>query len=215
MTIPGTESTKPAEPGSNEQTKDDVISKAEHEKALTESTQKVQTLTADIDKLKMQLLDPNYLEYLKQREETSEGAKTPVKPSEPIDVTTAVKRLENELSRQRQITEAILADIELKQVVETNKDFEDYRTDVAKILETATTDLTISQALAIARDNRRRATENPSTPAKPKNTFSEKPNKSIPSGSMNEKKTFKTDAEAGQDAWNQVKDKYGLTSDIL
>jgi len=195
----------------------ETIAKADHEAAIKAATDSKASLEADLGKLKDQLLDPKYIQFL----ESQNKPEPPVKPkvekgdsAEVAELKGAIAAMNTEMAQARQVQDTILAQMELQEVIKANPDFEEYRPDVQKILEGATNNLTIAQALHIARDAKR-SNEAPAVAAPKKAPQSEKPNAGLPKESVKEATTFKTEGEAGTAAWEAVKEKYGLTSDTL
>lgn len=194
---------------------------------------------AETEKLKMQLLDPKYIEFL-------ESQRNPPKKESPADVLDGIQladvdKLSNsqilklaektlgtklldavrqefgkEVGVLRQTLQDMLIRDELREVIASNPDFEDYRADVQKILETSSSDLTITQALKIARADRGESSKKSGKNAKESDEakpFSEKPGRSASPASMD--RTFKTEKEASQAALQSVKEKYNLATDVL
>lgn len=211
MALPGTPSEQPKPSEEAEKTQQEVVSKTEYETALKTAQEQQVKFKEEIDKLKMQLLDNDYLEYKEKKAAASTKEKSlPKTGNEQEDLRAAIDAMQKRLDRQQQVQDALLADIELKELERTNPDYIEYKEDMIKIYEAdPNTNLTLSQALAIARDNKRSAAKTSST-----NT-NEKPSNSMPGSSLNKSKSFKTDYDAGQDAWEQIKAKHGLTSDVI
>lgn len=105
---------------------------------------------------------------------------------------------QNQLKQMGQTLSDVLAVLELQEVEKKYSDFNDYRDDTKKILETSTTPLTIEQAYIQAKAGKGGSfTPGKNPPA------TEKPTGGTPPGSM-QPKDFKNKQDAAEDAWNKV-----------
>jgi hypothetical protein len=187
----------------------------------------VKELEAKLDEAKLSLLDPEYIAFL----ETKKGQQVEKKVEKAFRVSDAeIERLSSkqllELAVERAKEAVIgelspdlekrfkkydmsLADIfsvfELQQCEKKYKDFDDFRGDVRKILESTQAQLTIEQAYKQAKFERMSTKEEhpETTKVEPAKVSSEKPTGTVPSETM-QTKAFKNKTDAAEDAWNQV-----------
>lgn len=206
------------------------VPKEEYEKL----GQSVKELETKLDEAKLNLLDPDYIDFLESKKGTKVEKKVKEAMSD-VDINKlsskqilematekakealmeeVLPKYENALKKQGATIQDILAYIELGEVEKKHKDFDDYREDIKKILETSKTPLSIEQAYKLAKsdkhDKDNPVTEDDKTPEK-KPTQSEKPTSTVP-GSTLSKTAFKTPEEAADDAWNKT---VGAGKDIL
>ena len=202
--------------------KEKFVPKEEYEKLAGS----VKDLESKLDEAKLSLLDPDYIEFL----ETKKGQKVDraVKRSmEDVDTDSmtskqilelaterakealmeeVLPKYEDMLKRQGATIQDILAYIELGEVEKKYKDFDTYRDDTRKILETSKTPLTIEQAYKQAKLDKLES-EGKLTPKEEKElktpTPSEKPTSTVPGDTMS-KGSFKNSDDAAEDAWNKV-----------
>lgn len=181
----------------------------------------VKDLESKLDEAKLALLDPSYLEFMESKkagklEKKIESSVDKLLASTDIDklsnrqlldlaldkakeavANEILPQYQNQLKSMGQTLSDVLAVLELQEVKGKYADFDVYRADTKKILETSTTPLTIEQAYVLAK-----AGKDASAP-KAGPTGSEKPTGGTPPGSM-QPKSFKTKADAAEDAWNST-----------
>jgi hypothetical protein len=219
---------KPSEAGAVDTSK--FVPKEDYEK-LGNSVKELET---KLDEAKLSLLDPDYIDFL----ESKKGGKVEKKVEKAmsdVDIdklssrqilelaTTKAKealmeevlpKYEDQLKRQGATLQDILAYIELGEVEKKYKDFNDYRDDTRKVLETSKTQLTIEQAYKQAKLDKLEK-DGKLTPKDEKElktpTSTEKPTSTVPGDTMS-KGSFKNKGDAADDAWNQT---VGSGKDIL
>ena len=185
----------------NDKPNEELIPKAELEKVKSELAQQTATLQKQVEEAKLQLLSPEYLEYLEGK---IKGKK------EDKNDDDAVKALRAELAQLRQQQETQAAFLELEQVKQEHKDFEALRPNIQKILETARRDMTIEEAYWIAKGKQ----EPPKPEEKKLGAGNEKPGGIHPPSNATQK-TFKNETEAAYAAANEVLTKYGISGDQI
>lgn len=193
-----------SDPTKEQKPNEELIPKAELLRVQTEAQQLQEALKQQVEEAKGQLLSQEYLEYIEQK-------KAP-KKEQKAGETEEVKALRSQLSELRTAQAELAAHVELEQVRKAHPDFEDYRKDVQKILETSKTDLTIDQAYYMAKGQKE---PKPAEKKEEKPDFSsEKPGGIYPPPNQTDKK-FKNELDAGMDAATQVMAKYGLSGNTL
>ena len=116
----------------------ELVPKSEVEKVKNELTQQVDALRRQTEDAKLQLLSPEYLEYLEKKisgkkdAEKSEGSE--------------VRALKTELAQLRQAQETQAAYIELENVRREHPDFEKLKPEIQRVLENGRRDMTIEEA---------------------------------------------------------------------
>lgn len=198
-------------------------------------------LKADLEKTKLELLSPEYLEF----QETKRNKATPsvkakvsellgtLKPEEieslskrdllEIAVARTSEKLTAELGKEFGARLAKLTDhmsgltmyVELDRTKKAHSDFDDYKDDIDKILEKADRDLTFEEAYLQAKGAKASLPDKKDEKkeeSKPKG--SEKPGGATPpDGALPQK--FKDADAAGRAAFETVKAKYGITGDSI
>lgn len=212
---------KPSEAGAVDTSK--FVPKEDYEK-LSSS---VKDLEGKLDEAKLSLLDPDYIDFL----ESKKGQRVEKKIEKATDLSDkdieklsskqilelaterakeailseVAPKYEEALKKQGATLQDILAYIELGEVEKKYKDFDTYRDDTRKILETSRTQLTIEQAYKQAKLDRLEK-EGKLTPKEEKDLktpSSEKPTSSVPGDTMS-KSAFKNAGEAAEDAWDRI-----------
>jgi hypothetical protein len=194
----------------------------------------VKELQTQLEEAKMALLDPDYISFLeskKGKQVVKKAEKAVEKISdEEIDglsskqlLNLAVERAkeailsevssvyDEQIKRMGATLSDVLGILELQEVREKHKDFDLYRDETRKILESSTTPLTIEQAYKIAKNDnpeKKPVEENKEGKAK---AGTEKPSGTIARETVTPK-TFKSKSEALEDAWNNV---VGSGKDVL
>lgn len=181
----------------------------------------VKDLEAKLDEAKLSLLSPEYLEFMESKKagkvtQKVESAVDKLLTSADVDklsnrqllalaidkATEAVKSeilpaYQNQMKQLGQSLSDVLAVLELQEVEKKYSDFNDYRDDTRKILETSTTPLTIEQAYIQAKAGKGGTFKSNTPPP------TEKPVGGTPPGSLGPK-TFKNKNDAAEDAWNST-----------
>lgn len=204
--------TKPAE-GAAAIDASKFVPKEDYEKA----TSSLKELEAKLDEAKMSLLDPEYISFLEQKKQAKLEKKLAKPLPSDVDLskmtsaqilslsvekakeaimTEIVPQYEEQLKRTQQTLSDVLAVLELQEVEKKYSDFNTYRDDTRKILETSTTPLTIEQAYKLAKANTFDGKAPAVSPA-------ERPTGSVPGSDM-KPTSFKSKHEAAEDAWNRV-----------
>lgn len=212
------EQNKPSETAQGAIDTTQYVPKEEFEKVQSASKAEAERLKTELDQAKMSLLDPEYIEYLeaKKSRTAQNTARIPdgtdlskLSPAQLLDLATskAVELLETKAGeRFRRIETAVsdlLAVAELQQVEGKYKDFNDYRDDVAKILEDSRSNLTIEQAYKLAKQNKAENEPEEKKAQTKKPAPSEKPTGSAPAEGF-DRRSFKSKSEAADAAWEQV-----------
>ena len=198
------------------------VPKDDHEKTLNT----VKDLESKLEDAKLSLLDPDYISFL----ETKKG-KGVVKKVEKavrevsdddldglsskdllaLSVERAVEAVKTEISNvyDEQLKKMggtlsdVLAILELQEVEKKYKDFDDFRGETRKILETSQTPLTIEQAYKLAKQANEEKPDDDTTKKKKAAASTEKPSGTVAKGSI-EPKDFKDKVAAGEDAWDKT-----------
>ena len=201
----------------------------------------VESLQADLEKAKLDLLSPEYIEFLEAKKLGKDKVLTSkvsallgeLKPEE-IESLPKVRLLQLAVERAKEeLTPAIRKEfndqltalsnyvgnlgayIEVQDIRNRHKDFDEYADDISKLFEKATKELTYEEAYLMAKGARQtKEPEGEKKEEKPKPKGSEKPGGTTPPANLTEKK-FKSDYDAGLDAWEQVKTKHGITGDTI
>ena len=216
------------------------VPKEDFDKLTNESKTRVDSLTNDLEKLRQQLLSPQYIDFLsKQKEDATRATNTVQK--EVSKITDAelnslppAKILELATERAKQ---AILSEVmptlekrvksaemtlgDLQAILELNAVEKYYDGSTGRVnfndyreevykLIESSPALTIEQALHIA-VAQKGGTVTTTTVKKP--VGSEKPTATVPAGTV-EKTNFKTSTEAADDAWGKMQEKYGIGDSI-
>ncbi len=195
------------------------VPKDEHEKTLNT----VKDLESKLEEAKLSLLDPRVIEALttKKVEKKIEKAVKEVSDDD-IDGLSSKQLLELAIEKAKEailpeVSEAydeqlkkmgatlsdVLAILELQEVEKKYKDFDDFRDETRKILETSTTPLTIEQAYRLAKQVNEEKPEDDTTKKKKAASSTEKPSGTVSKGTI-EPKDFKDKNAAGEDAWDKV-----------
>lgn len=186
----------------------------------------VKELEGKLDEAKLSLLDPEYIDFLETRKgkQVDNKVKREVAKLNTDGMTSqqileaaterakqalmeeVLPQYEKVLRQQGSTIQDILAYIELGECEKRYKDFNDYREDTRKILESSKTPLTIEQAYKQAKLDKLEA-EGKLTPKEKEELKApapqEKPTGSVPKESMS-KSGFKSADDAADDAWNKT-----------
>lgn len=181
-----------------------LIPKTELEKLKTETQQTIDGMKKQVEEAKLQLLSQEYLEYL----ENKKSGKAPETKGESEEN----KALRAELAAVRAQQADLAAHIELDMVRKAHPDFEEFRTEVQKVLEESKTNITIEQAYRIAKGSQEPKKQDDKKPVLPQGN--EKPSGVYPPPETTEKK-FKTAHAAAMDAAASVLSKYNLSGDTI
>lgn len=193
----------------------------------------VKDLESKLDEAKLSLLDPDYIDFVESKrgkkveksvvKELSDVDTDKMTSKEILELATerakaalmeeVLPQYEEVLKKQGATIADILAYIELGQVEKKYKDFETYRDDTRRILETSKTPLTIEQAYKQAKldklesEGKLKAFDEKDA----KTMATEKPTGTLPKETL-DKTSFKSADDAAEDAWNRV---MGSGKDIL
>lgn len=182
----------------------------------------------NLEVLRQQLADPEYLEY---RQAKANSRANPAAPATPVNLQNMTLEQLQQLIVQgaagavQQVVKPIAerleqaeAELELDRVQRKYEDFDEFRDNVSQILKTSTNELTIEQAYLMAKatkpaaDPAAPAATAPAAPAAPRGN--ERPSASVPLDG-DSAKTFKTPEAAGQAAWQEVAARRGLSGDTI
>lgn len=213
---------------SGQQTNETTVSKSEFDKAQATNAE----LSKNLESLKNQLLDTDYLNYLadtkaKKNTPAPNNANIPNVNSNIGSMTLA--QLQNVVAQQ--IGQALettmkpvygrINELGAKQEVEDVRarydDFDEFRPQIVSILEsTPNTELSIEQAYKIAKgDAAGKALETAAIEEEKKpNAGNEKPGGTVPLAGESAQR-HKDPNAAGTAAWNEVRQKYGLSGDTI
>lgn len=173
--------------------------------------QEVDTLRKSLEEAKLELVSPEYIEFLaakKDRKVTQADVDKAKAAGLPAEAVAIIEELKGRIVRTESVLQNMAAVLELKEVESKYPDFKDYRDDVQKLLEADKTgSLSFEQAYYQARGMK---------PPAPKGDVASRSNEK-PGGFLppEASRVFKTDYEASQDAANQVRTKYGIVGDII
>jgi hypothetical protein len=211
----------------------------------TQNTQPSNTevkLTQEVNELRKQLLDPEYLNYLEAKQSGASKAKQPspvtlldsdLKP-EDIDrlpnskllklaestlgtklVDSLRQEFAGELTGLRSTVQNLVAVIELNEVKAKYPDFEEHRDGVVRLLQSSQRDMSIEDAYKMVKYEALSKTDGKKEVAsKPDAKGSEKPNQATPPPDLSTKE-YKNEKDAGAAAAKAIAEKYGLTSGTL
>ena len=198
----------------------------------------VDQLQADLEKTKLELLSPEYIEFLNAKKNPTKteakvtslmGELTP----QEIESLPKAKLLELAIHRaEEKLTPAIRAEfdakynalssyvgnigayLEVEQARKKYPDFDDLRGEIDKVLSTAKRDVTFEEAYLQIKGAKSLKEPEAKSEEKPKAKSSEKPGGVTPPEGSTERK-FKSDLDAGMAAWEETKTKHGITGDII
>lgn len=170
---------------------------------LKDKDSEIKKLRDELDNAKLSLLDPDYISFRNSKKST-EAAKIVNKEMKEGGKMTEDRysALEEKLNKLGTTLQNVLASMELQTVESKYKDFDQIREEVAKVLETSSTPLTIEQAYKIAKQNVREEKDEQEKKTDAK-AASEKPSTKVPDEETS-KKTFKDKKEAAEDAWEKA-----------
>ncbi len=208
------------------QTNETTVPKSELDRIQASNTE----LTKNLETLKNQLLDTEYLQYLeaKKGRTTSSNATSTNIPNVNSNIgSLTLAQLQQVVAQQiGQAMETTMkpvygrinemsAKLEVEDVRSRYSDFDDFKDQVVSILEsTPNTELSIEQAYKIAKADK--LGEPAAAPAQEekKPTGNEKPGGTVPLAGESAQRHKDSNA-AGQAAWNEVRGKYGLAGDTI
>jgi predicted Zn-ribbon and HTH transcriptional regulator len=184
------------------------VPKEDAEKALKDKDNAVLSMRKELDEAKMSLLDPDYISFLENKRNATGALNKVTKDianvegqidhASKAELTELRQALTNLSARQQDI----MAVLELQAVEKKHKDFDEYRDQVVHILETSQTPLTIEQAYKLAKMESKEEKTDEEKEAAAKSS-AEKPSSTVAAGAV-QAKSFKTKADALDDAWNSV-----------
>lgn len=214
--------TKPAE-STQQIDLTNYVPKSDYDKLQAETSETKKGLAS----LKDQLLDKDYLEFLESRKNPqSMQTQKPITQADIRNMDTAsLVKLVNDtvLATMNQALTPVFQAVntrltnmeagqEVNKVAGDYEDFNDYRDDVAAILEKAPNDITIEQAYLMAKASRAPEAPAPSNVRQP--ARSERPGTIIPL-SGDTVKTFKSSEEAANAAAAEVLARHGIQGDTI
>jgi hypothetical protein len=192
---------KKADEGSKEAKEKESASK-EVQEQLKAKESELTKLRDELDNAKLSLLDPEYIAFLETKKGSSKVIDDAARQIKDGNMTPSkLSELEAKLNKVSVTMEQVLAVMELKEVEGKYKDFNTYRDDTTKVLETSTTPLTIEQAYKIAKQNRKDNKTDEEKEADFK-SGSEKPGGGGPR-EEEPPKVFKDKKAAADDAWDK------------
>lgn len=207
-----------------------TVSKTDFDKVNAQNAQ----LSKDLEGLKNQLLDTDYLNYLESRKQGAKPQAAANNPGANTNIANlTLAQLQQVIAAQLGQTlnefgkpiyerlNAVSAAQEVDAVRGKYADFDDFRDQTVAVLEsTPNTELSIEQAYLIAKANAMNEAGGgqegqEGQPQQSQEVKSnEKPGGTVPlPGETAER--FKDPQSAGTAAWNQVRQKYGLTGDTI
>lgn len=212
-------STEPDPSKTSEPDLTNYVPKGEYDKAIKDAEAKVAGLKKDLDTTKLELLDPDYLEW-RETKQTKPAQKVLAQQSKEGDRVAAleskIEQLSESLNVTRQVAERLYFDKELENTRRDYPDFDEYKEDVEKILTASKAPVTYKQAYLMAKDTRARAQntdkETPKQTKEPPKT--EKPSNTVQAKVL-EKKDYKTVAEADAATLAEMHEKYPNLGDKL
>lgn len=192
---------------------DDYVPKSEYESKIKDSEKSLESLKSELEQAKLQLLDPEYLKWREDKgrkgskKETPEGRKT----EEPQSLEE-FEALKEEIQKTQDVLRELIAVQELDATKKRYPDFDEYREDIAKILEQS--NMTYEQAYFVAKQHKTEISESgDKTPTK-KPQSTEKPTSTVPAKTL-EKKDFKTREEADKATVAALREKYPDLGDTI
>lgn len=208
------------------QTNELTVPKSELDKIQASNTE----LSRNLETLKNQLLDTEYLQYLeaKKGRTTSSNANSTNTPNVNSNIgSLTLAQLQQVVAQQiGQAMETTMkpvygrinemsAKLEVEDVRARYQDFDEFKDQVVQILEsTPNTELSIEQAYKIAKaDKMATPAAEPEKEVKAP-TGNEKPGGTVPLAGESAQRHKDSNA-AGQAAWNEVRGKYGLHGDTI
>ena len=203
----------------NEVDLSNYVSKEEHEKAIKEADAKVVGLKKELDGKKLELLDPEYLEWRESKQgKQAVKAMKAIEPKGGADDRVAqleakIEDLSESLNVTRQVAERLYFDRELELTKKDYPDFDEYKEDIEKILTASKAPITYKQAYLMAKDAKVRETP-PDEKEKKKPPQTEKPSNTIQAKAL-EKKEFKTESESNAATLAELRDKYPDLGDTI
>lgn len=196
------------------------VAKTDYDKVLGEKEEVVSTLKSSLDDAQKKLLDPKYIEYLSQQERaTQKPVIDPAKAKDlniPAELTDVLTQQDQRFKNVEAAIMQLGALMELANVEKKYTDFDTVRDDVRTIMEKSSNDLSFEQAYWIAKQHQGGEGKPPEgKPGDPQPKGSEKPGAGSPPPKETEPKKFKNETEAATAALETVRDKYGITGDII
>lgn len=189
------------------------VPKEEYDKVVSGKTSELASLQKSLEEAQGYLTNPQYLQFLaRSKAENQYIAPESSRASSSLSPEIA-KRIENLEATSNQLA----AIIELHEVEREYPDFNDYRSDVHTLITSGGSNLTFKQAYLIAKSNRSSSMPDVSDAKAKKDApkvGTEKPGKFIPDSSSTDR-VFKNATEASNAALSSVKEKYGITGDII
>lgn len=192
------------------------VPKSDYEKAIQDAEAKVAGLKKELDAKKVDLLDPEYLEF----RESKQRKAAPKAPAAQGDDRVAalesrIDELTETLNVTRGVAERLYFEKELENTRREYEDFDEYKEDVEAILTASKTPLTYKQAYLMAKDSKTKSapSEGKKEPGK-KPPQTEKPSSTIQAQAL-QKKEYKTTEEADKATLAALREKYPDLGDTL
>lgn len=215
--MPDPDKTTPANPnpgegGDKKINLDEYVPKDEVSKVVGAKESEVANLKKSLDEAQEKLLSPEYIQYLsaKKGSKNDDADKTD-KSAVPKDVADRINGLEMAISNMAAV-------LELNDVRSRYSDFDKHRDKVEALLKGPGSNLSFEQAYLVVKSQE---TGSKSTPdddetkkAKEALKGSEKPT-AYAFDQQTQDKEFKSTADASADAIQQVKDRFGITGDMI
>lgn len=191
------------------------IPKTDFEKVTKEKDSTIANLSSSLRDSQEKLTSPEYIEFLESRSKTrdvkvtKEDLKGAQMPDKVIELIEGLQTTFNQrFSSVETFNANVAAWIEAQEVSSKYKDFDEYRDQVAALLEKPGVNLTIEQAYKIVKSDKTPASEETPKPS------GERPGGRLPQNDTTVRK-FKTSDDAGQAAWDEVAKKHGITGDTI
>lgn len=190
------------------------VPKEEHVKAVSE----LGSLKKALDDASSKLTSEEYISFLESRKAKASEEVKLAKESLTPDLRKALEEVTTRMQNQENVLYELLADREVALCEKNNPDFEAHRDEVAKILDDAAKNkenISVQRALEIARGRNPEKSKAEQKAEKKESKSSEKPNTTIPSNATTSSKDYKDPLAAGVAAWEEVKQKHGISGDTI
>jgi hypothetical protein len=222
---------------------DDYVPKTDHDKQVSEKDQTITQLQADLQKANQELLTPEYLEFLDSKK-TPKPTQAQQKVAEGLEdlstgdidkmtnsqlvahITRAVgeqskaekQELVKEIGNLRVALQSMSAEKELAEVRATYSDFDDYKDEIGRILKSeGGQNMTFEHAYRVAKSlaqEKSDGKDDPKKPDAPSHKGVEKPGGGVPKDDLKPKE-YKDEKEAGDAAYDALKEKYPGLGDTI
>jgi len=193
------------------------VPKDAHEKAIKEAEVKVAGLKKELDTKKLELLDPEYLNW-RESKQTKPALKTLQSQAGGDDrvakLEAKIEELSESLQVTKQVAERLYFDRELELTKQKYTDFDEYKEDVEKILTASKAPITYAQAYLMAKDEKQRTAKPEDKGEKKATPASEKPSNTVQAKVLQQKE-YKTEEEANAATLAQLRDKFPNMGDTI